>query len=78
MSRIQGAPPSGLFRRAVYWLTRRKVGKVAEPVQIHAHHGRLLFGMGMFEDALARSRRVPAGLKALASVRVSARVGCPF
>ncbi len=48
------------------------------PVQIHAHHGRLLFGMGMFEDSLARARRVEAGLKDLAGIRASARVGCPF
>jgi hypothetical protein len=76
--RIAGAPARGLYRRLAYWLTRKKVGKVAMPVQLHAHHGRLLFGMGLFEDSLARSRRVDRQLKDLASIRVSARVGCPF
>jgi hypothetical protein len=76
--RLEVAPRRGLFRRIVYWLTRRKVGKVATPVQLAAHNGAVLFGYGMFEYGLDKARRAPAGLKALAQLRVAGLVGCPF
>jgi hypothetical protein len=76
--RIAGAPARGLVRRLIYFLARRRVGRVPMPVQIHAHHGQLLIGMGSFEDALRRSRRVDGRLKALAQLRAASLVGCPF
>jgi len=76
--RMEGAPARGLFRRLVYWLTRRKVGRVAMPVQLHAHGGRLLLGYGVFEDSLSRARAADPRLKDVASMRVASLVGCPF
>ncbi len=84
MARIRGADPSqqgplsGLFTRIVYWLTKRKLGRVVMPVQIVAHHSRLLWGYGQMEQSLASSRLVDAGLKDLAQLRVATLVGCPF
>jgi hypothetical protein len=84
MARIRGADPSqqgplsGLFTRIVYWLTKRKLGRVVMPVQIVAHHSRLLWGYGQMEQSLAASRLVDAGLKDLAQLRVATLVGCPF
>jgi hypothetical protein len=76
--RMEGAPRRGLFRRLVYWLTRRKLGRVAMPVQIHAHNGWLLLGYGLYEQSLAYARRVEPALKDLAQMRVAGLVGCPF
>lgn len=84
MAKIPGADPArqgllrGLFTRFVYSLTKRKVGRVVMPVQIVAHHPKLLWGYGQMEQSLLSSRLVAAPLKDLASLRVATLVGCPF
>jgi len=84
MARIRGAEPrkqglvSGLFTRIVYAMTRRRVGRVVIPVQLVAHHPKLLWGYGQMEQAFASSDLVGAGLKDLAQLRVATLIGCPF
>jgi len=84
MARIEGADPGrqgflhGLFTRIIYSMTKRKVGRVVKPVQIAAHHARLLWGYGQMEMALAGSRQIEEGLKNLAQLRVATLVGCSF
>jgi len=84
MARIQGAQPSqqgplsGLLTRIVYALTKRKVGRVVMPVQIVAHHPKLLWGYGQMEQSLASSHLVEDALKNLAQLRVATLIGCPF
>jgi hypothetical protein len=83
MARIEGADPrkkgffTRMFLRIAYWMTRRKVGRVVMPVQLAGHRPRLLMGVGAMETGLDRSRALDPALKALASVRVSTRIGCP-
>jgi hypothetical protein len=84
MARIAGADPkkqgflSGLFTRLVYSMTKRKLGRVVVPVQIIAHHPRILWGYGQMEQSLAGSKLVDSELKHLAEMRVATLVGCPF
>ena len=84
MARISGANPrqqgwlSGLFTRIVYSMTKRKLGKIVAPVQITAHHPKILWGYGQMEQSLLSSRRVDTALKDLATLRVATLVGCPF
>ncbi len=84
MARIEGADPrkmsfgAGLFVRFAYWATKRKLGKVPAPAQIIAHHPRNLWGYAEMEQAQQAAKRVDAGLKNLADLRVATRVGCPF
>ncbi len=84
MARIRGADPSkqgllsGLFTRIVYALTRRKIGRVVMPVQLVAHHSKLLWGYGQMEQSFASSHLVDAALKDLAQLRVATLIGCPF
>ena len=84
MARIAGADPrrqgwlSGLFTRIVYGMTKRKLGRVVAPVEVTAHHPRILWGCGQMEQSLAGSSLVDSGLKHLAEVRVATLVGCPF
>lgn len=84
MARIPGADPrrqgwlSGLFTRAVYALTRRKLGHVVMPVQVTAHHSKILWGYGQMEQSLMSSHLVSAELKELGQLRVATLVGCPF
>jgi alkylhydroperoxidase family enzyme len=78
MTRLAPAPPKGLFRRLVYRETRRRVGRDIEPVGIVAHSGPALFGMGMMEEAITRSKKVDEQIKHLASTKVALLVGCEF
>ena len=51
MARIPGAPANqgGLLRRLfvgiVYWLIRRRLGRVIMPVQVTAHHPKVFWGV---------------------------------
>jgi len=84
MARIRGAEPreqgllSGLFTRIIYWLVKRKLGRVVVPVQIVASHSRILWGYVQMEQSFVSSHLVDAGLKDLAQLRVATLVGCPF
>jgi len=84
MARIAGADPkrqgwlSGLFTRIVYGMTKRKLGRVIAPVQVTAHHSRILWSYGQMEQTLAASSLVDVRLKRLAEIRVATLVGCPF
>jgi len=84
MARIPGAVPNqgGLFRRMfvgiVYWLTRRRLGHVIMPVQVTAHHPKILWGYGQMEESQMGSHLVDHKLKGLAELRVATLVGCPF
>lgn len=81
---MAGADPAqqgrlrGLFTRIVYGMTKKKLGHVAGPVQITAHHTRILWGYGQMEQSLGGSRLADAELKHLAEMRVATLVGCPF
>ena len=68
----------GLVARVIFFLTRRKVGKVPTPMQVMAHQPPLLMGYARMELAQMKMTRVPASLKALASIRTSTLLGCPF
>lgn len=83
MARIPGAQPGkqgliGLFTRIAYALTKRKVGRVVMPVQIVAHHPKILWGYAQMEQSLASSHLVEAALKNLGQLRVATLIGCPF
>jgi hypothetical protein len=80
MLRIEPVEPAdaGVFTRFVYWMTKRKIGRVILPVKITAHQPRLLWGVGEMEQATAAVHSVPETLKALASIKAARMVGCPF
>lgn len=80
MARIPGVEPSqaGWFIRFVYWMTKRKIGRVVLPVKIMAHQPRLVFGYGQMEMADAALHSLEKTPKVLASLKVAAMVGCPF
>jgi hypothetical protein len=84
MARISGAPSNqgGLFRRLfvglVYWLTRRRLGRVIMPIQVTAHHAEIFWGYLQMERSQMRSKLIDPKLKGLAELRVATLVGCPF
>jgi hypothetical protein len=80
MARIEGVEGrnAGWFVRLAYWFTKRKLGRVIEPVKITAHHPRLLRALAGMETGQQAADSVPADLKALASIKTAMLVGCPF
>jgi hypothetical protein len=73
-------PPArpGLMARIAYWFSRRRFGRVLDPLTVAAHHPRVLRGYGQMELLQEGARTLPKALKVLAQVRVALRVGCPF
>lgn len=84
MARTSGAPANqgGLLRRVfvglIYYLTRRRLGKVIMPVQVTAHHPKIFWGYIQMEQSQAGGKLVDPKLKGLAELRVATLVGCPF
>ena len=79
VARIEGVTQGGsLLARVVFWMSRRKLGRVIGPLRVHALHTRLLAGVGSMETAQEKASTVPATIKVLAEVLVAMRVGCPF
>src|SRR5215470_19560698 len=80
MARIEGVSDAeaGLVTRGVYRGTERMLRKVPEPLRIMAHSKPVMWADVMFELALQRAHSVPTRLKAIASVKVAALVGCVF
>jgi hypothetical protein len=80
MARIAGieAEQANPFTRFVYWMTKRKIGRVITPVKITAHQTRLLRAMGEMEMGQLAMHSVDETLKALAGIKVAKMIGCPF
>jgi hypothetical protein len=59
-------------------VTGTRYRRVPELVRLLAHRPGIAFGVGAYETGLQTSGRVDARLKALASVKTSGLIGCPF
>jgi hypothetical protein len=66
------------FVRFIYWMTRRRLGKVVMPIQVVSQHSKLLRSYVMMEQAQTSSHLVDASLKSLVQLRAASLVGCPF
>ncbi len=80
MARLKGVgdAEAGLVTRAVYAGARRRIGAVAEPLRIMALNPAIMFASAGFELAMGRAKTVDQRLKDLASLKVSAMIGCVF
>jgi hypothetical protein len=64
------------FRALLRVLRRKK--RPMETLRLLRQRPALLLGVNAFETALLASGRVEGRIKALASVKTSALIGCPF
>ena len=80
MARIEGVSDkrAGLLVRFAYWFSRRRFGKVAEPLSVTAHHPWIFRAYSSFEFMLDKAKLVDPKLKALAAIKAAALIGCPF
>src|SRR5690606_24733154 len=72
------ARTAGLFVRLVYWLVRRRLGRVPTPIGIMAHNRAVLSAVAGFELAFERGNALDIRLKELAQVKTATLVGCRF
>jgi AhpD family alkylhydroperoxidase len=64
--------------RATYAISRKRYGKVPEPVSVMAHHPALLAAYSGFELALERMNKLDERLKLLAELKAAAVAGCEW
>ena len=79
MARIEGLTDgkAGLLSRGLFWLGRRKLGRVSEMWRILAHVQRIHLGRGLMELLLDSSRLVDRRLRWLGVIKTAMLVGCP-
>ena len=80
MARIRGleSHETGLLTRFLYWMVKRKIGRVILPFKVTAHQPRLLRATGQMEMGQQALRTVEPRLKALAEIQAAVLIGCPF
>lgn len=80
MSRITGVPAegAGLRVRFIYWLLRRRFGRISSGAKIRAHDPQLLQLAMRMDGYVASPGSVSVKLKELAQIKVAMVVGCPF
>jgi alkylhydroperoxidase family enzyme len=70
---------SGLPARLAAWYSRRRLGRVADPLAAWAHHTGVMLTLIRLEMRVARRwRRLDPTLQALAVMPAAARIGCSW
>ena len=70
--------PKGLLLKAVYWMSRRRLGRVVEPLMVMARHPRLLRAYAHMEMGQEAAKFVDGKLKNLCMIKAAMMIGCPF
>lgn len=78
MARISLSPPRTPLNRVAAWYSRRRFGKVADPVLATGHHAGVATAYGMFEMQVMRWKALPNRLKDLAVMAAAVRIGCSW
>jgi alkylhydroperoxidase family enzyme len=67
-----------LAARLASWFSRRRLGRVADPLAAWSHHTGVLLTLLRLEMRVQRWRRLDSGLQALAVMASAARIGCAW
>jgi len=80
MSRSQGVPDrvAGLLTRILFWLARRKIGRVPLGMRVRAFDPKFFRNCVRMDLYAASNGTVPIHLKELAQLKTALMVGCPF
>jgi len=78
MARISLEPPRTPFLRLAEWYSRRKYGRVLDPLLAMGHNPRVLRAGAFYEQRIAGWRALDPGLKHLAEMVSAARIGCSW
>jgi alkylhydroperoxidase family enzyme len=69
---------ASLPARLASWFSRRRLGRVADPLAAWSHHTGVLLTLVRLEMRVQRWRRLDANLQALAVMASAARIGCAW
>lgn len=81
MPRLDPLPAKrvGLLKRLAYRYARRSYGQIPEPVAVWAHAPGVFWSQSLYETMVHHTwQRLPAKLRALATLRAAAVIGCPW
>jgi len=78
MSRLPARAKYGWLARFVFWMVKRRLGRVTTPLRWVGLHPRVLFGFTTMMAMQESARTVPPGLKSLARIQTARLVGWPF
>lgn len=78
MARIPLDTTTSFPARLAAWFSRRRLGRVADPLAAWSHHTGVLLTLLRLEMRVQRWRRLDAGLQALAVMASAARIGCAW
>jgi alkylhydroperoxidase family enzyme len=80
MAHIEPRDPraAGLFVRLVYWVARRRFGRVPVPLGVMAHNRAVLAATASFELGFERARELDPRLELLVVLKTATLIGCRF
>jgi alkylhydroperoxidase family enzyme len=78
MARVSLEHRRSIPLRAMTWYSRRRTGKVAEPMLLMYHNKRVLRSTMRFEMSVQRWHAVDPTLRALATMAAAAEIGCSW
>lgn len=78
MPRIAPVSSPGPLARIAYAVSRRRFGKVPEPLTVWAHHRGVMLATIRHESAVARWKALDRTCKSLAVIRSAQVIGCPW
>lgn len=78
MARISLDPPRSVFLRIAEWYSRRKYGKVMDPLRAMGHNPKVLKAGALYESRIGRWHDLDPGLKHLAEMVTASRIGCAW
>ena len=64
--------------RPLYWVTRRRFGKVLTPIKVQARRPKVAWFGNLLALAFEKSNKLDKRLHHLAHLRVAQVIGCPF
>lgn len=69
---------AGLITRIIFWLAKRRLGRVPSGLRVRALDSKLFRHIVRMDLYAASQGAVPMRLKELAQLKVAMMVGCPF
>ena len=80
MVRSQGVQDNegGLITRIIFWLAKRRLGRVPLAMRVRARDSKLFRNIVRMDLYATSPGTIPVRLKELAQLKVAMMVGCPF
>jgi hypothetical protein len=69
---------AGLLTRIIFWLTKRRLGRVPLGMRVRARDPKLFRNVVRMDLYAVSQGAIPVRLKELAQLKVAMMVGCPF